>query len=391
MGPFPSSCGFSYKLLTVDYVSKWVEAKAIRTDDSVVVIGFVKSHIFNRFGVPRAIINDQGNHFCNRVVGTLFKKYVVHHHVETAYHPQTNGQAKVSNREVKSILEKMVSTGRKVWSLRLEDALWVYRTAYKTPTGMSPYRLAFVKACHLAVEIEHKAYWPVQKCNFDMGKAGMERLQLQELEELCLDAYENTRIYKEKTKAFHDSFILRKQFNHHRAPRLFRRSHHRHRCSKFCPVLPLPLRPQPPPLFFVTTTSSPLHHRNLAAAVVFFVAAHTTPFSLQHCCLSARVLLPPRRSHCRAPAVTIAVKATTAAAISLPTMVRPQAKGGQRETPLHPPQSPFLPPLHRCRRRPQPRLTLPLPHPTSNHSGILITKRLFQCFHRNPSNSGTGT
>ncbi|KAK4394538.1 hypothetical protein Sango_1608100 [Sesamum angolense] len=106
MGPFPSSCGFSYILLAVDYVSKWVEAKATGTDDYAAIIGFVKSHIFNRFGVPRAIISDQGSHFCNRTLGTLFKKYGFHHGVAMAYHPQTNGQAEVSNREVKSILEK---------------------------------------------------------------------------------------------------------------------------------------------------------------------------------------------------------------------------------------------------------------------------------------------
>ncbi|KAK9911904.1 hypothetical protein M0R45_035784 [Rubus argutus] len=127
MGPFPSSYGHLYILLVVDYVSKWVEAKATRTNDSKVVVDFVKSNIFARFGTPKAIISDGGSHFCNRSFEALLRKYNVTHRVSTPYHPQTSGQAEVSNREVKLILEKTVSPNRRDWSLRLDDALWAYR------------------------------------------------------------------------------------------------------------------------------------------------------------------------------------------------------------------------------------------------------------------------
>ncbi|KAL0418887.1 UNVERIFIED_CONTAM: Transposon Ty3-I Gag-Pol polyprotein [Sesamum radiatum] len=109
MGPFPSSFGKSYIILGVDYVSKWVEAKATHTDDTKTVINFVKTNIFSRYGMPRAIISDRGTHFCNKMVSALLKKYNVTHRVSTAYHPQMNGQAEISNREIKSILEKLIN------------------------------------------------------------------------------------------------------------------------------------------------------------------------------------------------------------------------------------------------------------------------------------------
>ncbi|GJR61063.1 reverse transcriptase domain-containing protein [Tanacetum coccineum] len=178
MGPFPSSHGNKYILVAVDYLSKWVEAKALPTNDARVVVKFLKS-LFARFRTPRAIISDRGTYFCNDQFAKVMSKYGVTHHLATAYHPQTSGQVEVSNRGLKRILEITVGENRASWSDKLDD--------------------------------EHKAYWALKHANFDLKTTGDHRkLQLNELRN---QAYENSLIYKERTKKLHDSKIKNRIFN----------------------------------------------------------------------------------------------------------------------------------------------------------------------------------
>nr|GEX34920.1 reverse transcriptase domain-containing protein [Tanacetum cinerariifolium] len=133
MGPFPSSRGNKYILVAVDYLSKWIEAKALLTNDAQVML-----------------------------------KYGVTHRLSTAYHPQTSGQVEVSNRGLKRILERTMGENRASWSDKLDDALWAFCIAYKTPIGCTSYKLVYGKECHLLVELEHKAYWALKHANFNL-------------------------------------------------------------------------------------------------------------------------------------------------------------------------------------------------------------------------------
>ncbi|GKD09251.1 reverse transcriptase domain-containing protein [Tanacetum coccineum] len=215
MGPFSKSHKFEYILIAIDYVSKWAKARALPTNDARVVVTFLKK-LFCRFGMPKALISDRGTYLCNKIMEKTMKRYGVNHHFSTSYHPQTSGQVENTNRALKRILEKTVKDNPAIWSRKLDDALWAFRTAYKTPTGTTPYKLIYGKNCHLPFEIEHRAYWALKNCNPDLITAGEKRMfQLHELDELRHQAYENSRLYKARTKVWHDRKLrMRKEFKH---------------------------------------------------------------------------------------------------------------------------------------------------------------------------------
>nr|GFA55655.1 reverse transcriptase domain-containing protein [Tanacetum cinerariifolium] len=129
----------------------------------------------NRFGIPCAIISDHEMHFCNDQFTKVMLKYGVTHRLATPYHPQTSGQVEVSNRGLKRTLKRTVGKNRASWWDKLDDTLWAFRTAFKTPIGCTPYKLVYGNACHLPIELEHKAYWALKHANFNLQTMGDHR------------------------------------------------------------------------------------------------------------------------------------------------------------------------------------------------------------------------
>ncbi|GKA24278.1 reverse transcriptase domain-containing protein [Tanacetum coccineum] len=151
---------------------------------------------------------------CADQFAKVMLKYGVTQRLSITYHPQTSGQVKVSNSGLKRILERTVGEHCASWSDKLDDALWAFHTVFKTPIGCTPYKLVYGKAFHLPIELEHKSYWALKHCNYDLVTAGHhQKVQMNELIELHDQAYENSLIYKEKIKRIHDSKIKNRVFN----------------------------------------------------------------------------------------------------------------------------------------------------------------------------------
>jgi hypothetical protein len=178
IGPInpPSNQKF-YILVCTDYMTKWVEAKALHRATEEAVIKFLFTDIFNRFGMPRELITDGGPPFSSHGFQATLQKYHIQQRMTTPYHPQANGQVESTNKVIEAILTKTVKESRKDWSNRLLEALWAYKTTWRNTTGFSPYELVYGKSVVFPVEFEIKTLRTALAANLDLTDAQTARLQ----------------------------------------------------------------------------------------------------------------------------------------------------------------------------------------------------------------------
>ncbi|MCO5547221.1 hypothetical protein L7F22_000666 [Adiantum nelumboides] len=138
-----SSRGNRYILVATNYCTKWVEAVELKDNKAASVAKFLYHNIMTRFGCPVELVSDRGTHFLNEVIQELTKTHMILHKNSTPYHPQANGQAESSNKILVKILKKIVQEDHKDWDLKLDSAVWSFRTTFKVTIGMTPFMLVY--------------------------------------------------------------------------------------------------------------------------------------------------------------------------------------------------------------------------------------------------------
>eukprot|EP00253_Pinus_taeda_P002929 PITA_02929 len=214
IGPInPPSKQKKYILVFTDYLTKWVEAKALPSATENSVVQFIFEDIFTRFGVPREILTDQGSQFTSKLMEKLMEEYKIKHRKSTPYHPQANGQVESTNKVLESIITKIVHLHRRDWAERLSEASWAYRTTWRNTTGHSPYELVYGKEVLLPIEFQVKTFNMVVQLGMNLSEAQKHKMeQLNDLDEIRQDAILRTDLVQHQRAKWHGRYIKERKF-----------------------------------------------------------------------------------------------------------------------------------------------------------------------------------
>ncbi|XP_057841793.1 uncharacterized protein LOC131051344 [Cryptomeria japonica] len=209
----PPSNGKSYILVCTNYLTKWVEVKETKHARDNKVAKFLYKDIFTRYGVPREVVTDQGAQFTSSLIATMIEEYTIRHKKSTSYHPQANGQAEVTNREIEVIFTKTIELHRKDWANHLPEVVWAYCTPWKTTTRFTPFDLVYGKHVVIPIEFEHKTLHTTVQLGMQLSKEQERILHLNQLDELRKSTLQNTLLVQQHRIKWHDKYIKPKNFH----------------------------------------------------------------------------------------------------------------------------------------------------------------------------------
>lgn len=214
IGPInPPSKQKMYILVCTDYVTKWVEAKALPFSNEKYVVNFIFEDIFTCFDIPREIVTNQGFQFTSNMVEGLVEEYNIKHRKSTPDHPQANGQVESTNKVIEGILTKIVHLHRRDWAERLPEALLAYTTTWRNTTRHTPYEIFYGKQVLFPIEFQIRTLKMVAQLGLDLSKAQKHRLEkLNELDEIRQEAVQKTSIVQQQRAKWHDKYIKDKRF-----------------------------------------------------------------------------------------------------------------------------------------------------------------------------------
>ena len=202
-----------YILVATDYVTKWAEAVATKTDNANTVATFLYENIITRFGCLKELVSDRGTHFINNTIAALTAKYEIKHRKTTPYHPRANGQTEKTNGILCKILTKTVSGAGINWDTKLFAAVWTYRTTYKVTTNATPFQLVYGQEAILPIELEvPNLRIAIEYRLGDINSLQFRLSQLEKLDETRAQALLTMEAIQKRRKSHYDSKLKLKVF-----------------------------------------------------------------------------------------------------------------------------------------------------------------------------------